>query len=427
MNLKDILELARKAVTDGDMDKAEKLTAQAKAMQALDAMQPAEPTADPELNELREFKAKVENEPATKSAGFVTVTKDEADRKAAQPWRSFGEYLQAVKTAGMTQGARVDPRLKATGLSEGINSDGGFLVQTDFTAQLLRRTYETGVLASRARRVPISANANGLTLNALDETSRATGSRLGGITSYWLGEGGTKTASAPTFRQMELRLKKLIGLCYATDELLNDAMALENVISTGFAEEFGWMIDNAMVRGTGAGQPLGVLNAAPLVSVAKEVGQAATTLVYDNVLKMWSRMWAPSRANSVWLVNQDVEPQLWSMDLPVGTGGLPVMLPPGGASASPYMTLFGRPIIPIEQCSTLGTQGDIILADWSQYVMIEKGGIEAASSIHVQFTTDETAFRFVLRADGQPSWNAALTPANGTNTLSPFVTLDTRA
>ena len=350
----------------------------------------------------------------------------------SEPEWNFGEFLQAVAHASMP-GGRIDRRLmpaveeRATGLSEGVPSEGGFLVKTDFIEGLLNRTYELAVLGSRAWKVPISANANGVTLNGINETSRADGSRWGGVLAYWLAEAGTKTASKPEFRQMELKLKKLIGLCYSTDELLQDAGALEAVITRAFTEEFAFKVDDAIYQGTGAGMPLGILNSPALVTVSKEAGQPAATILFENIVKMWSRMWGRSRPNSVWLINQDVEPQLFSMSLAVGVGGVPVYLPAGGLSSSPYGTLFGRPVIPIEHAATLGTVGDIMLADLSQYVMIDKGGIQAASSIHVKFVYDETAFRFVYRVDGQPLWNAALAPYKGAgNTLSPFVVLETR-
>jgi len=164
------------------------------------------------------------------------------------------------------------------------------------------------------------------------------------------------------------------------------------------------------------------------VSVAKEVGQAAATVVYQNVLKMWSRMWAPSRGNAVWFINQDVEPQLMQLYMAVGTGGVPVWMPANGISGSPYATLFGRPIIPVEYCPTLGTVGDIMLVDLSQYEFIDKGGVQQTSSIHVSFLTGETAFRFMYRCNGMPEWKSALTPKSGSaNTLSPYVALATRS
>jgi len=147
----------------------------------------------------------------------------------------------------------------------------------------------------------------------------------------------------------------------------------------------------------------------------------------EDIINMWARGWAKSRPNMVWFINQDVEPNLQRMSLETATpiGGMMTYIPPGGLSQAPYGTLLGRPVIPIEQCQTLGTSGDIILADFSEYLVIEKGGIQSASSIHVRFAYDESCFRFVYRVDGQPTWNAALTPFKGTNTLSPFVRLST--
>lgn len=348
-------------------------------------------------------------------------------QKDKEKFGSLGEQFAAIMNAGRP-GGHVDPRLynAASGLNETVPSDGGFLVQQDFSNELLQQVYQTGVLAPRCRRMQISSNSNSIKINGVDETSRAS-TRFGGVVGYWKDEAALKTASKPKFRQIELNLKKLIGLCYATDELLQDAAALESFIRKAFPAEFGFLLDDAIINGTGAGQPLGILNAGCLVSVTKEGGQKADTLVWENVVKMYSRLFAQSRNNAVWLINQNVEPQLMQMSMAVGTGGVPVYLPAGGATAAPYATLFGRPVIAIEQCQTLGDKGDIIFADLGGYILAEKGGIQADMSIHVQFVYDESVFRFVMRVDGQPERASALTPYKGSDSLSHFVTLDARA
>lgn len=355
-----------------------------------------------------------------------------ADRAGKDTFLSFGEQLVAVMNAGQPGGV-VDPRLRniqaATGLGETVPSEGGFLVQTDFATDMLKDVFETGILASRCRRIQISGKANSIKINGIDETSRAT-SRYGGIIAYWLHEAALKVATKPKFRQIELNLHKLIGLCYATDELLDDAAALEGIIRDGFKGEFGFRIDDAIINGTGAGEPLGILSAGSLVSVAKETGQPADTIMTENIVKMYSRLFASSRPNSVWLINQNVEPQLFTLHLDVGTGGIPVYMPAGGLSGLPYGTLFGRPVLPIEQCQTLGDQGDIILADFPNgYILAEKGGMKSDVSIHVQFKYDESLFRFVIRVDGQPVRATALTPYKGgaTSTQNHFVALADRA
>lgn len=365
------------------------------------------------------------------TAGAVTVQRNTTARTAEDKERfgSFGQQMAAVMNASRP-GGQIDPRLynaAASGLSETVPSDGGFLVQQDFAAEILQETFATGILASKCRRIPISGNSNSLKINGIDETSRAS-TRYGGIVGYWEDEADLKTKSKPKFRKIELNLKKLIGLCYATDELLQDASALEGVIRQGFISEFGFLLDDAIINGTGAGQPLGILNSGCLVSVTKEVGQKADTVVTENVIKMYSRMFPTSLARAEWYINANIIPQLFTMSLSIGTGGIPVFMPAGGISGQPYNTLFSRPVIAIEQAATLGDAGDIIFADLAGgYILAEKGGIQSDMSIHVRFIYDESVFRFVLRVDGQPVRAAALTPYKGSDTLSHFVVTAARA
>ncbi len=368
------------------------------------------------------------------SVGSVTMPRPTTDIPSARDkkdkFQSLGQQMVAVVNAGRPGGG-IDPRLynaAASGLSETVQSDGGFLVQQDFVNDLLQGMVSQAVLAPKCRPQPISANANSIKINGVDETSRATGSRQGGIQAYWADEADEKTKSKPKFRKIELNLHKLIGLCYATDELLADAAALEGFIRAAFPAEFAFVVDDAILRGTGAGQPMGILNAGCLVTVAKETGQAADTIVAENVINMSSRIFASSYLNSNWYVNQMCLPQLYTMSIAVGTGGQLIYMPPGGISGAPYGSLLGRPVIPIEQASALGDVGDIILANFGGYILAQKGGVQSDVSIHVRFIYDEQVFRFVLRIDGQPVRASALTPYKGgaTATQSDFITLAAR-
>lgn len=359
-----------------------------------------------------------------------------ADREAEKPFASFGEQLRAIVHAS-APGGRIDKRLLSlnekesraagTGSVEGVGSDGGFLVQTDFANELWKRTYNNSVIAPLCARRQISSGANSIEISCVDESSRADGSRFGGVRAYWGVENGGTTSSKPAFGKIKLDLKDLYALYYASDQVLEDASMLEAEVNDMFAMEMAFKLQDAIVNGDGSGKPLGVMSAPCKLYASKVSGQAATTLKYENIVAMWARMYGPSRANAVWCINQDIEPQLFTMSLAVGTGGAPVYIPANGAAGSPYGTLFGRPVLPIEQCQTLGTEGDIILADFSQYVLAEKGGIRGASSIHLKFDYFQTTFRWHYRVDGQPRWKAALTPFTGSsNTQSPFVTLETR-
>jgi len=260
-----------------------------------------------------------------------------------------------------------------------------------------------------------------------DETSRAS-NRLGGIVGYWTDEAGEKLDSKPKFRRIEMNLEKLIVLVYATDEVLDDASVLENVIRTGAAHEIGFQIDDAIINGSGIGRPLGLLNSGALVAISQEVGQGPNSVVFENIVKMRARLLPGSESDAVWLVNPSVLPQLFQMSLAVGTGGSAVWLPAGGASASPYSSLMGLPVIPCEQCANVGTVGDIILGDFRNgYVLAQRGGIQTDMSIHVRFIYDESVFRFVTRLNGQPVRASALTPYGSGNAQSHFIAIETRS
>jgi HK97 family phage major capsid protein len=368
--------------------------------------QPVEETVEPDGNQ---------------RSSNVQVGQNREERK---PFPNFGEFLQAVTRAADPFAPVVDPRLLARrvdaegrailGASESVPSDGGFLVIPEYSREIWSKVYETGQVIARCNRVPTTSDR--LIFNTNDETSRAAGSRWGGVRGYWAAEGDSVTATNPKFAQLELVPKKVFALYYSTDEVVRDAVTLGTVAQQWFIDELRFKIEEAIIRGTGAGQPLGVLNAPCVVSVTAETGQDATTFVFENVVKMWARLFARSGPTSVWLINQDVWPQLLTMSLAVGTGGAPVYMPPNQAAGQPFSTLMGRPVLPIEHCSTLGTVGDVVLADLSQYLLVERDAVTADSSIHVQFITDQVTYRFKARVDGQPWWTSTLTPAQGSNT-----------
>lgn len=426
MDIKKVLEM-----------KAKREDARLKAMAVLNKAEAEDRfLSDDEQKEIDKYESEIRSwdESINRAEKMLSMQPEDRDmeKPEAKPspnkgdekrFPSFGEQLMAVYRAA-APGGRTDERLStraALGANETTPSDGGFLVQQDFVTELLKRTYETGILASKVKKIPISANANSLKINAVDEESRANGSRWGGIQTYWEGEAEELTASKPKFRQMELTLKKLTGLCYATDELLQDAAALESVIRQAFAEEFGFKIDDSILFGTGEGEPLGILNSGAAVTVAKDKDQTDIITV-NNLITMWNRLWSRSRGNAVWYINQELEPYLYTLTV----GDKPVYIPAGGLSQKPYGTLFGRPVVPLEQCGAAGEVGDIILADVGQYLLIDKGGMKAASSIHVRFLYDENVFRFIYRVDGKPIWNKPLTPYKGSASVSPFVTLAKR-
>jgi HK97 family phage major capsid protein len=343
-------------------------------------------------------------------------------------WRSFGQFLQGVAEGCMHERQRDDrlTRALSTYGSEGVSSDGGFAIPPGFLSGIRDKCEAESSLLPRTEIMNIEGNTMRL------PKSEVTPWGSSGPQAYWGVEAGSMTQSKPLLEKNTLELNKLYVLVPLTEELLEDAPALESWVTRWTGVLMSHKIDLAIYQGTGVGTPLGMLNAPATVSVAKETSQTADTVVANNVLKMWSRLYAPWRGNAVWLANQDVEPQLLAMyGIDAESTQLstwPVYLPQGGLSAQPYSTLLGRPVIFTQVCETLGDKGDIMLCDLAQYLSVQKaGGIKVATSVHLWFDQDTTAFKATWRMDGQPMWSSTIAARDGSNTYSAYVTLAERA
>lgn len=349
--------------------------------------------------------------------------------KPRETFKSFGEFINlGFRNQDEFRKRHIESmgRIKAiSGLSTVSGSDGGWLVMPEFSTKIFERVYENDLL-SRTDQYTVSGNNMSFPKSA--ETSRANGSRAGGIRGYWTGQGVTRTASQPKMDRLTLNLKKLCVLVYLTDELIDDAgNGAEAWVQRSAEREFNFMIGDALVNGTGGNMPLGMLQAPALLSVSAESGQAATTIIAENVDNMWMRRYAGSDRSYIWLKNQDTSAQLDQLSQGVGTGGSVLYRRPDGLASEGYSTLKGADCIDTEFNATLGTVGDLLLCDMGQIVTITKGGIEQAVSTHVEFLTDQTALKFTMRLDAAPWEDSPITPFKGSNTQSSFVALATRS
>lgn len=362
---------------------------------------------------------------ASGRAPATTRPRVEDDRRGG--FRNFGEFAQSVKIA-VRQGGNVDPRLTVlnaapTASSEGVGADGGYAVPPEFRAAIMEKVMAEDSLIGRTDQ--LTSSSNSITIPK-DETTPWQGT--GGIQAYWEGENKQHTETKVALESTTIRLNKIVAMVKATDELMEDASALSSYITRKAPIKIDFKITDGIINGNGVGMPLGLIASACAVTVAKESAQTAQTVVFNNIAKMWARMYAGCRKGAIWLAQQDIEPQLIGMQFP-GTGtAVPVYLPPGGLSASPYGMLMGRPVIPMESCQALGTKGDLILTDLSTYLTAQKvAGMRQEVSIHLHFDYDVSTFKFVLRVAGQPWWTGPIVPANGSNNRSCTVMLADRA
>lgn len=346
------------------------------------------------------------------------------------------EFFQATSDGAFARKVQArNPELlsKRDKLSEIMNSfgsevpaDGGFLIPEILRSEIMQIAIEEGVVRSRCTVIPMSSLR--VPIPIVDDTSHAS-SILGGVVAYWTEEAQALTESQASFGRAVLDAKKLTAYAEVPNELLADAPAFMGFFNTVFPRAIAWFEDIAFISGTGVGEPLGFLGCPASVSVTAESGQPATTLVWENIVKMYSRMLPTSIGRAAWICNLDVFPQLATMALSVGVGGSAIWIgnvqQPG--SAAPPVSILGRPVIFTEKVPTLGTTGDISFVDLSYYLLGDRQQMQSSSSEHYKFANDKVAFRVIERVDGRPWLNSALTPhSNSSNTLSPFVQLATR-
>lgn len=362
-------------------------------------------------------------------AADATITVEENSAKdPKRGFNSMGDFFKSVQSAAIAPHA-MDKRLligaaapgAGTYMNEGSGADGGYAIPPAFSTDIWRASLEDGSL------LPMTANTE-VTGNSMvfpkDETTPWSSD---GVQAYWRGEAAQANASKPVLSTSMLRLHELMVLVPITNELLSDASALGSYLSPLASERIQWKTNEAILFGTGNNQPMGCLSSNALVTVAKETGQTAASIVQMNISKMRSRLKTGELKNAVWIGNPDILPQLESMTV----GQIPIFLPPGtGLREGGYDgTLNGRPLILTEHANALGAQGDLSLVSLKGYRTITKaGGIQTDTSMHIYFDANATAFRFIFRLDGQPIMQKPITPPQGksTNTRSYFVTLGAR-
>ena len=346
--------------------------------------------------------------------------------------RGFGEYLRDVRRAMQPGGVRsekldtLEKRAAGDGLvAFGAPSDGGFAVADEHVDEI-GKFFKSNDVIKRCRNFYIEGNT--LRIPAVDEKSRADGSRAGGVQGYWTAELAQIQSSAAKFKMTNFQLEKLTAMVFCSDEILDDYVTLGDFVTEALARELMFKLQDAVVNGIGAGMPLGIINSGALVTVGKETGQASDCIVTENVLKMYARF-CPSGigGGAVWLGNRNILPQLYTLSYDIGTGGEMARLYVPGNGPDATGSMLGYPVIFIEQCPTLGDLGDLILCDLREYYLIQKrGGVKTDMSIHLKFDYGQSAFRAVLRAEGQPAWSSPLAPFRGSSTISPFVALEAR-
>ena len=380
------------------------------------------------------------------TADMLPEVKVAADKQGNQgrvlkvsPFKSYGEYLTCIWKASKYN--EWDPRLKAAqiripgelvpafdmkngwmdeskAMTEAVGADGGFGVFPEYRSDMFQLTEFTRYVRGRALVIPMRARQ--IIFPALDQTGSTAGiaNMYGGVVPTWTEEATSKTETQPSLRQLELIAHKLALYSEASDELLADSAIglvalLTKLFGSAIANEEEW----TFINGTGAGQPLGI-NHVSCNATYRQTRAAANAISIVDVFNMLSHFMGQT---PIWLAHQSTMPQILQLNGPAGNASYVWI---GNGRDQMPTTLMGYPIFFIENTVTLGSEGDLILADWSKYVIGDRQATTIETSKHFKFQSDLTAWRAIHRVAGRPWLSTTFTLRDGTTEVSPFVILD---
>ena len=304
----------------------------------------------------------------------------------------------------------------------GVPASGGLAVAEPMAAKWLDDSLPSEIIRPRATVWPMESATR--KVPGWDASSQAGGTLFGGFKMAVIpeeGEGAKQTGKLRTIMLSAIKAGIFVDM---SSELLEDGLGMDAQLDRAMRLSIGYGLDNFFINGSGAGEPLGIRNCNSRITVAKEAGQGAKTICWENLCKMFSRMYSPGQNRAIWLCNNNAIPQLLTLSIAVGTGGsyIPVLQAESGSGT---FKILGRPVIFTSHMPTLGSADDIMFCDLSQYVIGMRRDIRLEKSNIPGWVNDLLSYRALLRFDGQDSWGSPLSPEHG-ETLSWAVGLEAR-
>ena len=331
------------------------------------------------------------------------------------PWRDKGEFLDVVFSG------RHDPRLEARQFQGGEDTLGGYAMPVELTSWLLDRSLENEIVRPRATVYPMQWRTRRIPAWAAtrrtEDYEDQPWSLFGGFRPVWLDELEESDNQEATLRTIDLVARKLGIFAAASNEIIADGLDFEFQVTNAMLRAVSFTLDYYFLRGEGAGegQPTGVLNCGELITVDRT---GAGEIVYADIVNMYSRLHPAACNRAVWVCSYEAIPQLLQM---VDAANHLIWNPPVRAGVPGH--LFGLPLLRTEKLPGLGNTGDILLADFQHYAIGIRKEMSLEKSNVPGWQQDVMNYRVLARVDGQGTWEQAILPAEGEDSLSWCVTL----
>lgn len=286
-------------------------------------------------------------------------------------------------------------------LNEQDATEGGALVPAEITTQLVTNASIDAIVRPRATILPMTRRE--LTVPTFD---LALADTTGGLSLAWTAESASITSDDPALAVVRLIANGLKVVIEVSNEWLEDALMAEAVLQTAFARGIKYLEDKLFLAADGTGKPMGILIAPATLAVNRAGGGNAFDPADARAMRQKLHTRARRAASCAWVMNPGITDSLLQFS--------------GWQPNGPY-ELHGFPILESPHLSVPGTAGDVLLCDFSHYLIGDRE-LRIAASPHPRFSTAITCFRLVYRVDGQPGQGQPTTEDDGVQ-RSPFVML----
>lgn len=316
--------------------------------------------------------------------------------------KEFGLFVMAcAEMGGRSEKAHVALNHVNKALAEAVNSTGGALVPEIFNATLIRLQEMYGQFRAGARVVPMAGER--VMWPMLD----------GHVTVYYPGEGGTITASNPTFKNVQLIAKKACALTVLSSEIDEDsAVALGEIVMTDFARGFAKAEDEAGFLGDGSSTYWGFTGVAgALRAVDATIGNIKSLVVASGNAYSEIILGDFDEVVGTYPVYSDDGTVRWRMSkyfywtvvrplIMAYSSNIPTIGSPADVAAGQMPTFLGYPVemIHVMPKTEANSQVCATLANLGMGCYIgDRRGFEVVRSREAYFTTDQIGIRATRR------------------------------
>ena len=356
-----------------------------------------------EITEKMEKNEKFLNEPSTSKVIPVEmdVQKDKLDDGG---FKNVGEFLNAVKNG--------DPNGRLKSLS---SSDAGILIPAQFSQSILMLNGEEEIVMPRATNIPAGSPPDSpFTIPYLQQGPDGV---LGGIELNWTDEAKTMSdVKDPVFKDLTLTPHEVNGMATVNNKTLLNWEACGSFIQNILRQAWTAGRDTKFLKGSGAGCPLGILNAPGAIEIPRDT---TAKFKYIDAVTMMSRMLPEALNGAMWTISITLLPEVATMKDDAGN----LVFVQGDATKGIPATLVGLPIKWTGKTKTKGNRGDVVLANFQYYLTKAGSGPYVAISEHAKFSSNQTVFKITANIDGQPWVKDPLKLEDGETTVSPYILL----